>query len=102
MTVLSSAIVLLIALTNPLLALPRQQTFLTEKKPLTSLPVVLWHGLGDTYQGKGLADLADLIKETYPGTFVHSIFIDEDVGKDRNAGFLGHVPDQVSFGFLFC
>ena len=85
-------------LTHLLLALPvlssPVQTPL--KKPETSLPVVFWHGLGDTYAGKGLAQIAEKINTTYPGTFVHSIYMDKDPSRDRNAGFFGRVPDQVT------
>ena len=77
----------------PVLSLPPQTPL---KKPETSLPVVFWHGLGDTFDGQGLAKIASLINDTYPGTFVHSIYLDTDPSKDRNAGFFGHVADQVS------
>ena len=94
MTFLSQT--LLLSLTIPLiLASPPFQTTFSAPKPPTSLPVVIWHGLGDTYDGKGLAQVAALINETYPGTFVHSIYLDESSSKDRNAGFIGHVADQV-------
>lgn len=75
---------------------PLQNPLFKPAKPKTSLPVVLWHGLGDTYDGKGLASIAALINETYPGTFVHSVYLDEDSSKDRNAGFIGHVAEQVA------
>jgi palmitoyl-protein thioesterase len=72
-----------------------QLPFLEAKKPPSSLPVVLWHGLGDTYDSKGMSWIAADINDTYPGTFVYSIYLNEDSTKDRNAGFLGHVADQV-------
>jgi palmitoyl-protein thioesterase len=72
-----------------------QTPLIKPPKPPTSLPVVLWHGLGDNYDSKGMANVAALINDTYPGTFVHSIYLDEDPTRDRNAGFLGHVADQV-------
>jgi Palmitoyl protein thioesterase len=84
---------LFLALTPLILAL--QIPLFKDPKPPTSLPVVLWHGLGDTYDSKGMANVAAVINETYPGTFVHSIYLDEDASKDRNAGFIGHVADQV-------
>jgi palmitoyl-protein thioesterase len=76
------------------LALPPQTPF---TNPQTSLPVVLWHGLGDSYSSSGMSSIAEAINSTYPDTFVHSIFMDEDPTKDRNAGFFGHVADQVPF-----
>jgi hypothetical protein len=95
MTILSS-LLLFSALTPLVFASPLDQRPLMKgPKPPTSLPVVLWHGLGDNYQGKGLADIAALINSTYPGTFVHSIYLDESPGEDRNKGFIGHLSDQV-------
>jgi len=78
------------------LALSQQEILLKKPKAPTSLPVVLWHGLGDTYDSKGMANIAAIINETYPGTYIHSIYMNEDPSKDRNAGFIGHVADQVS------
>lgn len=91
MTMLSLLLFTPLVLASPLLQTP----FFKDPKPPTSLPVVLWHGLGDTYDSKGMMNVAALINETYPGTFVHSIYLDEDPTKDRNAGFLGHVANQV-------
>jgi len=76
------------------IALPSQETFKKPKVP-TSLPVVFWHGMGDTYDGHGLQQIADIINETYPGTFIHSVYMDEDPSGDRRAGFIGHLDDQV-------
>jgi palmitoyl-protein thioesterase len=77
-----------------------QRPLMKGPKTPTSLPVVLWHGLGDNYQGKGLADIAELINNTYPGTFVHSIYLDESPGEDRNKGFIGHLADQVCLVYI--
>lgn len=96
MTILSLSI-LLTVLPSLILALALQNPFFKSPKPPTSLPVVFWHGLGDTYDGKGMANIAAIINETYPGTFIHSIYLDEEASKDRNAGFIGHVADQVLF-----
>lgn len=86
---------LLLSVLPVALALPQQELLKKPKAP-TSLPVVLWHGLGDTYDSKGMASIAAIINETYPGTFIHSIYMDEDPSKDRNAGFIGHLGDQVT------
>lgn len=45
--------------------------------------------------------VAAIINETYPGTFVHSIYLDEDPSKDRNKGFIGHVADQVRSSLVY-
>jgi ABC-type glycerol-3-phosphate transport system substrate-binding protein len=91
-----SSLALLLGAVSVGLALASQETFSVNKpKVPTSLPVVFWHGLGDTYNGEGLMNIADIINETYPGTFIHSIYIDQDPSADRKAGFLGHLDDQV-------
>ncbi|OLL23316.1 Palmitoyl-protein thioesterase 1 [Neolecta irregularis DAH-3] len=41
--------------------------------------------------------VASIIKETNPGTFVHSVYLNEDLQKDQNAGYFGYVNDQVEF-----
>ncbi|KAG6886265.1 hypothetical protein C0993_006675 [Termitomyces sp. T159_Od127] len=39
--------------------------------------------------------LASRIKELNPGIFIHSVYVDEDLDKDRNAGFYGNVNEQL-------
>jgi len=64
------------------------------------LPVVIWHGLGDSAAAQGLKDVADLINEVNPGTYVHIISL---VGghngpqDDRQASFFGNVTQQIDF-----
>ncbi|KAF5386174.1 hypothetical protein D9615_002384 [Tricholomella constricta] len=58
-------------------------------------PLVLWHGLGDSHSSPGMLEFASLIKDIYPGIFVHSIYIEEDLNKDRQAGFYGNVDSQI-------
>lgn len=36
-----------------------------------------------------------MIKQVHPGIFIHSIFIEEDLDKDRQAGFYGNVNVQL-------
>lgn len=60
------------------------------------LPLVIWHGLGDTYDSPGLTDLADLANSTHPGTQTHIISLSLDSSLDRRATFLGHVPTQIN------
>ncbi|KAK9470642.1 Alpha/Beta hydrolase protein [Dipodascopsis tothii] len=62
-------------------------------KPLR--PVVIWHGLGDNYQSDGMLRMAALIEETFPGTFVHSVYLEEDPEKDAHASLFGRIDDQV-------
>jgi len=57
--------------------------------------LVLWHGLGDSYASPGMLEFAELIQDVHPGIFVHSVYIDQDLRRDREAGFYGHVFDQL-------
>ncbi|KIK68818.1 hypothetical protein GYMLUDRAFT_34807 [Collybiopsis luxurians FD-317 M1] len=58
-------------------------------------PLVLWHGLGDSYSSPGMIQFAAKIQDVHPGIFVHSVYIDPDNSKDRQAGFYGSVNAQI-------
>lgn len=60
-------------------------------------PLVIWHGLGDSHSSPGMLQFASRIKQIHPGIFVHSIYIDEDLDKDRRAGFYGNANKQIEF-----
>lgn len=51
-------------------------------------PLVIWHGLGDSYASPGMLEFVQLIKDMHPGIFVHSVYIDEDLEADQKAGFV--------------
>src|SRR6267154_5983079 len=51
-------------------------------------PLVIWHGLGDTYSSPGMVRFESEVKEMHPGIFIHSIFIDEDPQVDQRAAFV--------------
>jgi palmitoyl-protein thioesterase len=36
-----------------------------------------------------------MIKRVHPGIFIHSIYIDEELGSDKRAGFYGNVDEQI-------
>ncbi|KAF9451306.1 palmitoyl-protein thioesterase [Macrolepiota fuliginosa MF-IS2] len=57
--------------------------------------LVLWHGLGDSHSSPGMLEFMKLIEEVHPGMFIHSVFIEQDLSKDRRAGFYGNIDDQV-------
>ncbi|KAJ7647520.1 palmitoyl-protein thioesterase [Roridomyces roridus] len=61
----------------------------------TPRPLVLWHGLGDSATSKGMLEFAQEIRGVHPGIFIHSVYLDEDLDKDRRAGFYGNVNEQV-------
>jgi len=58
-------------------------------------PLVLWHGLGDSHSSPGMLEFQSMIKGVHPGIFVHSIYIDKELGSDRRAGFYGNVDEQI-------
>ena len=62
----------------------------------TPLPLVIWHGLGDTFNGKGLQEVGALAEAANPGTFVYTISLGgNDANADRSATFFGNVTAQL-------
>ncbi|KAK3379037.1 Alpha/Beta hydrolase protein [Lasiosphaeria ovina] len=59
------------------------------------LPLVIWHGLGDTYAAEGIRGVGELAEAIHPGTLVYYIRMDDDASKDRSATFLGNVTEQI-------
>lgn len=84
---LASIAALLVALANGLAILEHD-----EQAPL---PLIIWHGLGDSYDADGLTSVGDLAQEINPGTFVYNIRISNDSSSDRRATFFGNVTEQV-------
>ncbi|KAK4224638.1 Alpha/Beta hydrolase protein [Podospora fimiseda] len=62
----------------------------------TPLPVVIWHGLGDTYNAEGMRKVAELADQINPGTLVYPIRMDDNAARDRYASFVGNVTDHVA------
>ncbi|KAH9929619.1 alpha/beta-hydrolase [Epithele typhae] len=60
-------------------------------------PLVIWHGLGDSYTSPGMLEFIQLMKDEHPGLFVHSVHLDEDLEADQKAGFFGNVNEQLAF-----
>ncbi|KAI0940574.1 hypothetical protein AcW1_003733 [Taiwanofungus camphoratus] len=59
-------------------------------------PLVIWHGLGDTYTSPGILEFVSLTKDMHPGIFVHLIYLDKNSEEDQKATFYGNVNEQVS------
>ncbi|EMR11513.1 hypothetical protein PNEG_00526 [Pneumocystis murina B123] len=59
-----------------------------------TLPVVLWHGLGDSYNSAEIMELSEILSETL-NVYVHSIYLDKNPLSDRNNGFFGNVNEQI-------
>ncbi|KAI1657845.1 alpha/beta-hydrolase [Daldinia decipiens] len=62
----------------------------------TPLPVVIWHGLGDTFSAEGLQSVGGLVEKINPGTFVYYVRLDESPSNDRTATFYGNVTEQIA------
>eukprot|EP01099_Mayorella_cantabrigiensis_P004631 TRINITY_DN351_c0_g1_i3.p1 TRINITY_DN351_c0_g1~~TRINITY_DN351_c0_g1_i3.p1 ORF type:complete len:152 (-),score=30.84 TRINITY_DN351_c0_g1_i3:548-967(-) len=60
------------------------------------LPVVLWHGMGDTCcYPFSMGRIKRLIEEQLPGIYVYSVMVGDSVEEDERAGFIGNVNDQL-------
>ncbi|KAJ7594746.1 palmitoyl-protein thioesterase [Mycena floridula] len=69
--------------------------FNTIQASLQPRPLVLWHGLGDSHSSPGMLEFTSMIKEVHPGIFIHSVYIDQDLKQDREAGFYGKINEQL-------
>ncbi|KAI1395913.1 alpha/beta-hydrolase [Hypoxylon fuscum] len=88
---------------RPVLATPAAQhpisassSSTTDDDDDTPLPVVIWHGLGDTFSAEGIQSVGALAEKTHPGTFVYYVRLDESASNDRTATFYGNVTEQVA------
>ena len=62
----------------------------------TPLPLVIWHGLGDTFNGEGIQQIGALAEAIHPGTFVYTVSLGgNDANADRSATFFGNVTSQL-------
>ncbi|KAK9374901.1 Alpha/Beta hydrolase protein [Lipomyces chichibuensis] len=84
MTRLISMAIYLLCLAMPMLASPSPR------------PVVIWHGLGDSYDSDGMQRVAALIQEIHPGIFVHSVYLNRESSQDSKESLLGKLDDQLA------
>ncbi|KAI5297575.1 hypothetical protein KEM56_004716 [Ascosphaera pollenicola] len=66
-----------------------------EDDGIGALPLIIWHGLGDSYGNPGMKEVAALAQDVTPGTYVHTIRLGDDADADRQASFLGNVTEQI-------
>ncbi|KAH8108094.1 alpha/beta-hydrolase [Cristinia sonorae] len=59
-------------------------------------PLVIWHGMGDSYNSPGMLEFMSLIEDMHKGIFVHSVYLDENPKDDQRACFWGDVNEQVA------
>lgn len=60
-------------------------------------PLVLWHGLGDSYDSVPMMRIIQLIEQKLPGVFIHSVRLDEESALDQRRSFFGNVNEQVDY-----
>lgn len=76
--------------------IPKQSILISDDdSSVNPLPLVIWHGLGDSYASDSLISIANLAEEIHPGTFTYIIRIDEDAISDRSVTFFGNVTSQI-------
>lgn len=57
-------------------------------------PLVIWHGLGDSYNSPGILEFIARVQDMHPGIFVHSIRLAETLDDDRKATFVSAVRSR--------
>ncbi|KZF23368.1 alpha/beta-hydrolase [Xylona heveae TC161] len=72
------------------------QTHYSSSEASLPLPLVIWHGLGDTYNADGILSVGELAERIHPGTFVYNIRINDDPSSDRRATFFGNLTEQLT------
>ncbi|XP_050407435.1 palmitoyl-protein thioesterase 1 [Patella vulgata] len=60
------------------------------------VPVVIWHGIGDSCCGRSIGSIKSLIEEQVQGIYVKSLEIGNNTTEDVNNGYLMNVNDQVT------
>lgn len=60
------------------------------------LPLIIWHGLGDSAFSPNLAELKSSLEEAYPGLYVYLIPLGTSLSEDRNRGVFGNVVEDVA------
>lgn len=62
-----------------------------------ALPVVIWHGLGDSYDSPSLLSYIRHVKEELgKDTFVYSIRLSESGSKDQQASLFGNLNEELA------
>jgi palmitoyl-protein thioesterase len=80
----------LLAATTAAFALPQTWTEDTPERLYNASvrPVVVWHGMGDSYAAEGMQSFADEIRDLHPGIFVHLVHLADKMEDDQRAGFV--------------
>lgn len=86
------------AVLPPADAFPRQSVLHTLGPSIreTTLPLILWHGLGDAFDSEGIKSVGNLYQNLFPGSFVYNVHLGDTGDADRHASFFGNLTEQVS------
>lgn len=60
------------------------------------LPVLLWHGMGDSYDSSSMQWVSDTLQKEYPELDIYSIYIEQDSQKDKEASIIGDAMTQLT------
>ena len=58
-------------------------------------PVVIWHGMGDSYDSASMERAMSSIEEVHEGIQVYAIRLSDDGSEDQKKTLFGVVNDQV-------
>lgn len=60
------------------------------------LPVLLWHGMGDSYDSSSMQWVSDSLQKEHADLDIYSIYIDQNSDKDKEASIIGDVMTQLT------
>lgn len=58
-------------------------------------PLIIWHGLGDSYNSESMNRVFDILRTVHPNLYIHSVYLDEDEEKDQQMSFISNMPQQL-------
>ncbi|OBT66146.1 hypothetical protein VE03_05162 [Pseudogymnoascus sp. 23342-1-I1] len=67
----------------------------TDDDFITPLPLIIWHGLGDSFTSAGMQEIGDLAASIHPGTFIYNIHLGTSASTDQRATFFGNLTTQL-------
>lgn len=58
-------------------------------------PVIVWHGLGDSYNSDSMNRVFDIFREVHPDMYIYSVYLNEDNSKDQEMSLISNMNQQV-------
>ncbi|KAI9657232.1 MAG: hypothetical protein M1831_004421 [Alyxoria varia] len=62
----------------------------------SNIPLIIWHGLGDSFDSPGIREFGELYQKVYPNSQVYTVHLGDTGGADRYATFFGNVTSQIN------